>query len=296
MKTDVRTVETVSSFLPGASLALGFFDGVHLGHRKLLDRVREDPLPGVLTFTEDMKGTLKKTKPVLILTEEEKERQLEREGMKVDDVLVFDEALRNLSVEAFREVLVSFSPRKIVVGEDFTFARGGLGKAKDLLVLKERGIDVEVVPLLYRNGAKVASREIRALLEKGKLAEANAALGYPFYLYGEVVHGVKNGTGLGFPTANQILPPDKVSLPYGAYKTETLLDGKVYPSMTSIGVHPTIDEIQQPIVETNLIGYQGNLYGKKIEVRFLSFLAPEMKFETLDELKEALIRYREMSK
>ncbi|MFA6830322.1 MAG: bifunctional riboflavin kinase/FAD synthetase [Bacilli bacterium] len=286
-KIDFKLNDMLS--LPELSLAIGFFDGVHLGHQRLIDEVRNSIYqPSVLTFSLNMKSGLFSKEPQLLLTEEEKERKLEELGIKYDLVLDFTPDVRDLSVNEFLLLLRNLNCKKIVVGDDFTFGKGGQGKATDLLALEKYGIEVKIISLLLSSGIKVSSTQIKKYLSEGKIQEANQLLGYDYSLEGIVVKGLQNGRKIGFPTANIILPKEKIRLWKGVYKSLTIIDGVKFKSMTNIGNHPTIDTLPEDIVESHVINFRGDLYGKTIKVVFLEKIRDQQKFSSFEELRDQL--------
>ena len=128
--------------------------------------------------------------------------------------------------------------------------------------------------------------EIKTLLKEKKIEEANKKLGFNFYIEGPVMHGLENGRKINFPTINQEV--DEKLLPDGVYITRTTIDGKIYKSMTNIGTHPSVSELNKPIIETNIINFSEFIYGKVVKVEFLKFIRPQQKFPSLDALKEQL--------
>lgn len=274
----------------GLALTIGFFDGLHKGHKLLIQEIlnSEDLTPSVMTFETDFKSKLFHDEPELLLTEKEKENLLFRSGIQHDYILPSLPFVYQANKEDFLSLLRKLNVKKIVVGEDFTFGYKGAYKAKDFLGLEKEGVEVKIIPLLEDDGIKVSSSYIRNLLKEGKPKEASSLLGYPFFLKGKVIHGLENGRKLGFPTANITYPKEKVKLKVGVYKTKTQINGKIYPSMTNVGDHPTIEELSNNIVETYIIGFQGDLYGKEIKVSFVDYLRDQKKFSSLDELKNQL--------
>ena len=283
-------------------LAIGFFDGLHSGHQLLLDEIKKGrgAKKALLTFDRTFKSTLAHEKEELLLTREEMIERCQKEGIDLLYVLPFKEETVKASIEDFLSFLKNLNPKMIVVGEDFTFAYKASGNVTTLHELEKDGIQIKSLPLLSMNGEKVSTRTIKKHLKEKEIRLAHQELGYPFFYTGKVNHGYQNGSKINFPTANLTIPQEKLTLPDGVYYTTTLIDGKLYPSMTNIGKHPTIQQLKQDIAETNIFDFDEDLYGKTIRVYFLDYIRDEKKFASLDELKEQLSkdksRCRELEK
>jgi len=179
--------------------------------------------------------------------------------------------------------------KAIVVGEDFHFGKNRTGDVMLLKALEKKyGYRTVCIPKVEEKQQRVSSTGIRDLLAKGAVEEANRLLGRPYTVFGEVLHGKKLGRTLGFPTMNLIPPAEKLLPAYGVYVTRTMVDGQWYAGITNIGLRPTVDSDKQVSVETHLFDYDGDLYGKQVEVQFLHFLRPEKKFPDIVSLKEAM--------
>lgn len=291
MTEEILNIRSTEKQKEDIALAIGFFDGLHLGHRMLIEEVKKTDgcIPCVLTFTKDFKANLKHEKQELLLTKEEEREMLSSLGIEKEFILPFNEETKNTGKEEFLDFLKRLNPRLIVVGKDFTFAKVASGKATDLLSLKQEGIDVKLLSLLLEGNEKISSTMIKALLKEGKIQESDKLLGYDFYLEGIVTHGYENGRKIHFPTANMAYPEYKVRLKEGVYETTTEIDGKNYRSMTNIGNHPTIDALGKDIIETHVINHDEDLYGKEIKVSFKRYLRPQRKFASLDELSRQLL-------
>jgi len=258
------------------SVAIGIFDGVHLGHLHLIARAHR-----VLTFNpHPVAGT------VLLTTLEEKKALIGNL-----DVLKFNKALYRLTPENFvKKVLLRRYPLgKVYVGSDFRFGYKRSGDVKTLKMLgKKYGFEVEIVPLQKISGKVVKSSLIRQLIGAGKITEAAKLLGREYFLMGKVVHGSNRGHKLGFPTIN-IKPADAKCLPkLGVYAGDVVVKNRSYPCGINVGIRPTFDDSKPKVtVEANLIGYSGgSLYGQKVLLTFKSFIRPEQKFKNV----EALVR------
>ena len=270
-------------------LVIGLFDGVHLGHQELIQEAKKDQKEiTCLTFSSAMAHSIAHKSGGLLLTEDEKEEKLKEIGVSRELVLPFDKETKNTSKEAFLSFLQSLSPTRIIVGEDFTFGKNIEGKAKDLFSLKEKGIEITILSLKEQDGEKISSSRIRRLLLDGNVEKAKELLSYPFFYTGEVKAGKPNGKRIGFPTVNIEVEPLKVKLKEGVYLTKTSVLGHTYLSMTNVGNHPTIDPLSISIIETYLLGFDEEIYGKTIRVEFFSFLRPQQKFNSVNELHSQL--------
>lgn len=275
-------------------LVIGLFDGVHLGHQELIKEAKKDQREiTCLTFSSAMAHSIAHKSGGLLLTEDEKEEKLKELGISRELVLPFDEETKNTSKEAFLSFLQSLSPTRIIVGEDFTFGKNIEGKAKDLFSLKEKGIEITILSLKEQDGEKISSSRIRRLLLDGNVEKAKELLSYPFFYTGEVKAGKHNGKRIGFPTVNIEVEPLKVKLKEGVYLTKTSVLGYTYLSMTNVGNHPTIDPLSISIIETYLLGFDEEIYGKTIRVEFFSYLRPQQKFNSVNELHSQLQQDRE---
>lgn len=271
--------------------ALGFFDGVHLGHKALLDACRslareEKAKAGVLTFT----GSLIKEGQGLITTLEERDTLFRQQGMEQVLILPFNEDLKKMPWQGFYRLLKEkYNACGFVCGEDFRFGAGGEGTASSLQeICQKEGISCWVVEKVKIDGQVVSSRQIRRFLEEGNVEKANALLGHPHLLSGTVVPGKQLGRTIGVPTANLSYADDRVKLPYGVYACRVSIDGKPYAAVTNIGSRPTVQG-KNVTVEPWILDFEGDLYGRKLTLQLLSFLRPERKFSDLASLKAQIV-------
>ncbi len=270
--------------------ALGFFDGVHLGHQALLKACRElaeqnHCRAGVVTFTAHPDALVLGKAPVLLTTTEDRKRLLQAYGAQSVLELPFDKEIMSTHWSSFLTQLVQAGAGGFVCGEDFRFGAGGNGTAKKLAAFCEsRNMPCAIVPEQVLDGGRISSTRIRELLEAGDVAAANRLLGHPHILSGIVTEGKQLGRELGFPTANlQLL--DGVLIPKrGVYATKVTVDDKTYPAVTNIGTRPTVDG-QGVNAECHLLDFAGDLYGKEIAVTFYEYLRPEQKFDSLEKLQ-----------
>ena len=283
--------------------ALGFFDGVHLGHGCLLTACRElaDELgvqAGVVTFSSHPDTLILGKTPGLINTLEDRDTLL-REKYHMDSVLSlpFDRTMMETPwQEFFLRLVEAHSAAGIVCGEDFRFGFRGEGNGEKLLTAcRELGIPCIVVPQLNLGGLRVSSTHIRNLIEMGLMEHAIHFLGHPHIITGRVVHGHQLGRRLGFPTANLLLPEGLVVPKFGVYACRCLVDGVRYPTVTNVGTRPTVAGVGVTI-ESWILGYEGDLYDREITLEFLKFLRPEIKFPGLEDLQAAVLADAEKTK
>ncbi len=294
MNKIILDIEKKNQIKGNTCLAIGFFDGVHLGHQALLDEIKKMNLaPSVLTFSTTMKKEINNRYQGLLLTQDEKDEVLSSLGVENELILPFDEKVMNLTKEEFLSFLISLHPRMIVAGKDFTYGKYAAGKANDLLKLHDNGIDVRLVDLIMKDDCKISSTNIKKLLSEKQVEKANSLLGYPFFIKGEIIHGLRNGRLISFPTANMEYPLELMKLPIGVYETMTLIDGKSHHSMTNIGTHPSIDTLHHAIIETNIFGFDDEIYGKTAQISFLSFMREQKKFDSVKKLTEQLCKDKE---
>lgn len=262
----------------GTTLLLGGFDGLHMGHRQLLSCAKKHPHPiGVMTIFGG-KGDC-------IFTKEEREFVFQRAGVDFVFELSFSK-IKDLTPKAFLEVLqAQLFPKMLICGEDFRFGAGAQGDPATLQAIED--ISTKVLPLLELDGKKVSSYAIKNCLENGDILQANALLGERFFLIGEVVRDRQVGRTLGFPTANILYPQDKFSLKKGVYETRVTVDGREYKGITNYGARPTFDN-ETVFTETYLDGYQGELYGRRLQVEFVRYLREITKFDSVEGLKAQL--------
>ena len=275
--------------------ALGFFDGVHLGHQVLLKECRRIAGEtgcdaGVITFGSHPDKLVFGSAPVLINTPEDREKLL-RQTMDRVVTLPFDEKMHNTSWTDFLSLLCkNYDAAGFVCGDDFRFGRQGAGNGRLLAdYCQSRGLPWAVVPEQSVHGTRVSSTYIRTLLEAGDMEEAAAFLGHPHILTGTVVHGHQLGRTLGIPTANLPLPTGLAIPKFGVYACLVELDGKKNPAVTNIGTRPTVQG-QGITVEPWILSYEGDLYGREITLEFYKFLRPEKKFSSLEALQQEIRR------
>lgn len=269
------------------AVALGFFDGVHLGHRTVLRQALTVAEGRALTPTVFTFDTLPKLGDSgLLLSREETDRRLEKLGFAQRITAPFA-ALCDLSPEAFvREVLVEcLHTAAVSCGENFRFGKNGSG---DVAALKHWGevfgFEVHVLPLVVADGEPVSSTRIRRALAAGDVPTVNRLLGHPYEVTATVVSGAHLGCTIGTPTINQNLPPETTRPLFGVYASAVEVDGQVHPAVTNLGVKPTVGG-HEPLAETCILDYSGDLYGRTVTVRPVKFLRTETTFSSVEALR-----------
>jgi len=274
-------------------LALGNFDGVHRGHRKILERVRRvaserGATSVVMTFDPHPPRIVRPDKaPPLLMTTAQRLEAIETTGVQGTAIVRFTSELSKWDPETFvQTVLVDWlRVSEVWVGANFLFGRDRAGTFTLLRTLGARfGFNAEKIdPVRYKDFV-VSSTRVRRLINEARVDEAGALLGHQYFIDGTVVQGDQRGRTIGFPTANlstenELLPPN------GVYATTATVEGLVYPSVTNIGVRPTVDQSGRVSIETHLFNLDRNLYGARMRVGFVQRLRDERTFESLDALK-----------
>ena len=287
-------------------IALGFFDGVHLGHGALLRRVGEraaelSARPCAFTFDQSPAAALT-GKDVPLLSGVDDRAWLMETRYGIREVIVAPFAvLRDMD---WRDFVGDYLRREhgavhVVAGHDFHFGRGGQGNPQRLAEECARlGMGCDIIPRVELDGVTVSSTHIRGLVESGELEQAARFLGHPHVLSGEVVHGSELGRTLGTPTANLLVPDGVIAPAFGVYACRVLLpDGETRLAVTNVGVRPTVNAARSGVtVEPWILDYHGNLYGRTIRLEFHKRLRPERKFGGVDELRAAILENAEQTR
>ena len=275
-------------------LCLGFYDGLHLGHQKLIGEALKEGYPvGVMTFDVAPAVLLGKKENYSLTSTFDKADILEDMGVKYLYLMHFEkETLKVTKDEFIERVLKPLNPRKIFVGEDYKFGVLGEGNANYLKYF----FDVQVIPLQKIDNLKISSKKIRELVEAGKVDKAAELLGRPYRICGLVVEGDHNGQKIDFPTANLELDYSYVFPKEGVYMGYGYFMNRKRKAMICVGTHPTIHQLMKPIIEVHIIDFNENLYGRELYVDFVSYLRGVKQYSSLEELREQLIKDEEKTK
>ncbi len=287
-----QTIEQESE--GNTAVALGFFDGVHLAHQKIINttvsyRKTSDLIPTVFTFKMD--STIPNKRNVqFILSDQSKLEVFERHGVEQVYIPPFSELVELSSTEFFYEVLIKKLKAKVIVcGFDYTYGKGATGNTDELMELCiQNKIELIVMNPMKADNMIVSSTAIRQGLEAGNIKLVNRLLGASYFIKGTVSHGNHLGKKLGFPTANIAFEKDQIVPKFGVYSTVVYIGSKIYRGLTNVGVKPTIEGERAPLAETYIVGLNEDIYGQVVALSFVSMIRDEKKFDSIDALKRAM--------
>lgn len=293
----VKIIDTIQGSDTACAATIGFFDGVHRGHRYLLDQVRDAAqqrglASQLITFPEHPRRTLcPDFCPQILTTTAEKLELLETTGIDRCALFPFTPELAQLSAYDFMKSLFErFGVRALVIGYDHRFGHDRRESFDDYVAYgKQMGIEVIQAGHFAPDGLHISSSAVRKALLQGDAERAACYLGRPYSLTGKIIEGHHIGSGLGFPTAN-LLPENEAKLvpANGAYAAEATVEGETYAAMLNIGTRPTLNNGPERSIEAHLLGFSGNLYGKNLTLRFRHYLRDERKFDSLETLTAQL--------
>lgn len=290
--------------ISASAVALGNFDGLHIGHIKLIDEIlyhsKRENIPSVVwSFRQHPENMIRGDITVKrITTLDEKAELLSSKGV---DYLVLEDfnAVRDLSPDEFiKNILIdSLHARLVVVGFNFRFGKNAAGTSEYLSrELKKYGVTVKIIPPVIYGDTLVSSSVIRALIENGSMEQAALLLGRPFFISFPVIHGRAFGRTIGIPTINQLFPDNHIVPERGVYATACHIDGLPYLGVCNVGVRPTVSNAETVTCETHIIDFVGSLYGQNIRVEFYKKLRSETKFSSVDKLQDQIKRDIEETK
>jgi riboflavin kinase/FMN adenylyltransferase len=287
-----------ASILRGTVLTLGVFDGLHLGHQRIMQTVVEsaaatDSVPTVITFDPHPRAVLHaENAPPLLQTLDQRLANFEVLGIKQAIVIRFDKEFAGTDAETFLRDIVHerLQAREVFLGKGFFFGKNRGGNIELLREMSRRlGFFADEVAEVRLRGQRISSSKIRQLLAEGKVNLARRMLGRPYGVEGQIIHGQQRGRTIGFPTAN-LHPHNRVIPKFGVYATATLIDGQWRRSITNVGIRPTFDDGSMPSIESYVFDFDGDLYGDVLRVRFLHRIRDERKFASIDELRAQIRR------
>ncbi len=281
------------------AIALGNFDGVHLGHAELIKQAvaakASGLIPAAVIFETDPENYLAGScVSPRITNNEEKAQILESMGLEKVFYISFPNT-RNLSPEEFLNLLITnYNAKLLVCGFHYRFGKHAKGNAALLEKLcKENNLGFVCVEPVIKDEMVISSTLIRGFVASGQMEKAKSLLGRPFFITGKVLQGKHLGRQLGFPTINQAIDQYGVVPQRGVYITQVTLNGKIFGGVTNVGVRPTVENTLSCNVETNVLGIDEDLYGKTVKVEFIKMLRKEKKFASIEELKSTVLADRE---
>ncbi|MCM1256650.1 MAG: bifunctional riboflavin kinase/FAD synthetase [Roseburia sp.] len=283
-------------------VSLGKFDGIHRGHELLMECVAKQKEKGLKTvvFTFDIppKKQILGEEGKVLTTNLEKVQLFEKLGIDYLIECPFTPEIMHILPEDFIEMLVEKLHMKcLVAGKDFRFGYRRRGDYRLLLEKAEvYGYIPQIVDKMKEDGRDISSTFIREEISAGNIEKANHLLGYPYFIQGEVVHGKSLGSRSLYPTINQVPQPEKILPPFGVYVTRAFVEGKAFGGITNVGIKPTVGGENPVGVETHLFDFRENVYEKTVKVEFLKPVRREMKFDSIEELKEQIKKDIETAK
>jgi len=303
--TSTQIEKELAKFKPEKEtlLSIGVFDGVHLGHQRLLSYLKEQAgsrnlLSGVVTFKTHPESVLSSGNTVPWLVQLDERVALIREiGIDLVVVLPFTPELSRLSAREFLEILKDrLNMAGLIIGPDFALGRNREGNVDTLRLLgKQLGFSVEVFPAVALDGVIISSSVIRQLLAQGDIKRAQKLFGRRFSIKGQVVAGDRRGATLGFPTANFDVNPDQALPADGVYATIAYIDHQSMPAITNIGIRPTFGGNKR-LVETHILNYSGDLLGHQLKIEFVDRIREERRFATAADLQTQISKDIEQAK
>lgn len=278
------------------AVTVGKFDGIHKGHNLLtsdiISKGEEGLCSCLVTFTNSPRIALSVDDSPSLITNKERVFMLETNGLNYLVECPFDSRMMETDPRSFIELLVTnLNMKYMAVGSDFTFGYKGAGNIQLLKELStELGFELKVYEKIKKNNRDISSTYIREELKEGHIDVVNEMLGYDYFVWGEVVHGAHLGHKIGIPTINIMPEPIKLVPKFGVYATSIDFDGRIYHGVTNVGTKPSVSDKKVVGIETHILDYNGDLYGKFVRVTFHKFLRPEVKFGSIDELKDQMNR------
>jgi riboflavin kinase/FMN adenylyltransferase len=292
-----------ANILRPTCLTLGVFDGLHLGHQRIMQTVVErakatNTTPTVITFDPHPRSVLSpQNAPPLLQTLDQRLAAFEFLGIGQTVVIRFDQEFAAIDADKFLRETVHerLQAKEVYLGKGFAFGKNRAGNIEMLRkISNDLGFFADEVPEVQLRGNRISSSKIRQFLQEGKVNLARRMLGRPYGVEGQIIHGFQRGRTIGFPTAN-LKPKNRVVPKFGVYATATLIDNEWRRSITNVGVRPTFENETEPSVETFIFDFDADLYGDSLRLRFLHRIRDERKFNGIDELKAQIQKDTEVA-
>lgn len=293
-KMDYRKVQLpVFSQNKEIAVCLGNFDGIHKGHQKLIKKTvevakKDNITSAFFTFSPNPRKFFSKDRVYQLTSIEDRKELVKQYNIDLFLEFEFNQLTMNLSpTEFIEQVLIPLNVKYVICGFDYTFGKFGAGKVQDLIDLGKNKYEVIVIDELEYNDSKVSTTRIMDELSKGNIELVSNLLGREYSIEGKIIKGLKNGKKLGFPTIN--IDNGEYFLPKtGVYGLEVVVNGQKVRGIGNIGTHPTISELEKPILEIHLLDFSDEIYGEIAKITFKKFLREERKFNNVDDLKKQI--------
>ena len=294
----INEIGALEAFDKKLGIAIGNFDGFHLGHQKIVNTMlnhckKYNMLLMIMLFVPHPRIALKGEKRFLINNYKHRRKFMEESGLDVLFEVDFVPEFSDLSPAKFLDkyILSKYNIGRFFLGHNFSFGKDKKG-GRVLLEkhCRKNNIFVDILDEFTECGEKISSSQIRNLLKQGNVDKSNKLLGREFFLEGSVIHGFGRGKGMGFPTVNLDLKEDMLIPASGVYCTKVIHNDNVYPSLTNIGFNPTFQRSGELTIETHILDFWGNIYGDEIRICFMEKIREEKRFQSSDELKEQIKR------
>lgn len=276
------------------AIALGFFDGAHIGHQAVINAVLKERTRGLIpcVFTFKMSDFTPMSKKGIVILQSPEQKNLTLKRMGIEEIFspAFEDFMNMEPREFVEEVLIKeHGARFIACGYDFRFGKDAKGTAEDLKeICTHYNVEVEIIKAVLFEGEPISSTRIRKAITEGNISLANALLGRPFSLVSTIIHGKKLGRTISFPTINQRFGIAEIIPRFGVYATILNLKNGRKIGATNVGIKPTVSDVPEVLAETYIVDFSGDIYGETVEVEFYEFIRGEQKFASIDELKSAI--------
>lgn len=297
MKIEKIKINEINKKSESCAMCIGYFDGLHIGHMALVKKTIEignqyHLKKALFTFNPNPSVFLKKSlENHVILPLNERAVILEDEGIDFMYIIEFTLEVAQLSPNEFiNKIILPLNVKQIICGFDFRFGEKGAGTGNTLQLLSNQMFGVTIINEVDdSNHQKISTTNISAFIENGKMESAFQTLGRHYFIKGVVQHGKKNGSKIGFPTANILILENYIRPKIGVYAVKILFEGKEYLGMANYGLHPSIDALNQELLEVHIYDFHQKIYGKEIKVNFVKYIREEIKFNNIENLKKQLI-------
>ena len=286
----LKNLNDVSS-LGNISIALGFFDSLHLGHQELIKEAKNSPYKSaIFTFSKNPSEVIRDVPYECVNSLGIREEILSSFG--IDYFIILETSKENLMIdkeEFISRFLIKIGAKKVICGFDFSFGKNGKGRPSDLLSHQE--FETKIIgEIKNTKGEKISSTLIKNLIREGNVEEANSYMLRPFTMEGKIIYGYQLGRTINFATANLDIKENFVMPKSGVYASKFIIDGRTYLGMTNVGIHPTVNKLTHPSIETHIFDFDEDIYNKDVRLEFIKMTRGEKHFDNVEALRQQLIQ------